>query len=66
MWVKETDYWYKDYAVDILDRLEMLRKDILVEIDEREQDKDFDTVFLHSLLSDVEESIARLLKYKDR
>ena len=66
MWVKETDYWYKDYAIDLLDRLEMLREDILVEIDEREQNKDFDTVFLHSLLSDVEESIKRLLKYKDR
>lgn len=66
MWIKETDYWYKDYAIDILDRLEMLRKDIITEIDEREQNKDFDTVFLHSLLSDVEESIGRLLKYKDR
>ena len=66
MWIKETDYWYKDYAIDILDRLEMLRKDIITEIDEREQNKDFDTVFLHSLLSDVEESIGSFLKYKDR
>ena len=66
MWIKETDYWYKDYALDILERLEMLRKDIITEIDEREQNKDFDTVFLHSLLSDVEESIGSFLKYKDR
>ena len=66
MWVKETDYWYKDTAIDILERLEMLRQDIITEINEREQDKDFNTFFLHPLLSDVEESIRRLIKYRDR
>ena len=66
MWVKETDYWYKDNVVDILERLEMFREDLIAEINEREQNKDFNTAFIHSLLSDVDESIKRLIKYRDR
>ena len=66
MWVKETDYWYKDNVIDILERLEMFREDLIAEINEREQNKDFNTTFIHSLLSDVDESIKRLIKYRDR
>ena len=66
MWVKETDYWYKDNVIDILERLEMFREDLIAEINEREQNKDFNTTFIHSLLSDVDESIKRLMKYRDR
>lgn len=66
MWVKETDYWYKDNVIDILERLEMFKEDLITEINEREQNKDFNTTFIHSLLSDVDESIKRLIKYRDR
>ena len=66
MWIKETDYWYKDNVIDILERLEMFKEDLITEINEREQNKDFNTTFIHSLLSDVDESIKRLIKYRDR
>ena len=65
MWVKETDYWYKDYAVDILDRLEMLKKDIEEEIKERVQLDDYDISFLNKLLDDVNKSIELFSAYRD-
>lgn len=65
MWVKETDYWYKDYAVDILDRLEMLKKDIEEEIKERMQGNTYDISFINRLLDDVNESIELFSAYKD-
>ena len=64
MWVKETDYWYRDYAIDILDRLEMLKKDIEEEIKERTQSDDYDISFLNRLLDDVSESIELFSIYK--
>lgn len=62
MWVKETDYWYKDQAIDILERLEMVRDDILVEIEERTNEN---IDFLTEVLYDVEKCIERLKRYKD-
>lgn len=64
MWVKETDYWYRDYVIDILDRLEMLKKDIEEEIKERTQSDDYDIYFLNRLLDDVSESIELFSIYK--
>ena len=62
MWVKETDYWYKDQAIDILERLEMFRDDILTEIEERTNEN---IGFLTEVLYDVEKCIERLKRYRD-
>lgn len=62
MWVKETDYWYKDQAIDILERLEMIRDDILTEIEERTNEN---IDFLTEVLYDVEKCIERLKRYRD-
>lgn len=62
MWVKETDYWYKDQAIDILERLEMIRDDILTEIEERTNEN---IDFLAEVLYDVEKCIERLKRYRD-
>lgn len=65
MWVKETDYWYKDCAIDILDRLKMLKEDIEEEINERVQGNTYDISFIKRLLNDVDESIELFSAYKD-
>lgn len=62
MWVKETDYWYKDQAIDILERLEMIRDDILTEIEERTNEN---IDFLTEVLYDVEKCIERLKRYRN-
>lgn len=62
MWVKETDYRYKDQSIDILERLEMVRDDILIEIEERTSEN---IDFLTELLYDVEKCIERLKRYRD-
>lgn len=62
MWVKETDYWYKDQTIDILERLEMVKDDILTEIEERTNEN---IDFLTEVLYDVEKCIERLKRYRD-
>ena len=65
MYVEDKDYFYRDKAVDILENLEMLKQDLLIEIEERENNGDFNTSFLQKLLSDTDLAILCLKKYKE-
>ena len=65
MYVEYKDYFYRDKAVDILENLEMLKQDLLIEIEERENNGDFNTSFLQKLLSDTDLAILCLKKYKE-
>ena len=65
MYVEDKDYFYRDKVVDILGNLEMLKQDLLIEIEERENNGDFNTSFLHKLLSDTDLAILCLKKYKE-
>lgn len=65
MYVEDKDYFYRNKVVDILENLEMLKQDLLIEIEERENNGDFNTPFLHKLLSDTDLAILCLKKYKE-
>ena len=65
MYVEDKDYFYRDKAVDILEDLEMLKQDLLIEIEERENNEDFNTSFLHKLLLDTDSAILSFKKYKE-
>lgn len=65
MYVEDKDYFYRDKAVDILGDLEMLKQDLLIEIEERENSGDFNASFLHKLLSDTDLAILSFKKYKE-
>lgn len=65
MYVEDKDCFYRDKAVDVLEYLEMLKQDLLLEIEERENSGDFNTLFLHKLLSDTDLAILHFKKYKE-
>lgn len=60
MFVKEIDYLYKEQIIDILERLNMLRYDISVELIERESK---DIKFLLELLGKADNCIKELEGY---
>lgn len=65
MYVEDKDYFYRDKAVDILENLEILKQDLLIEIEERENSGDFNNSFLHGLLSETDLAILSFKKYKE-
>ena len=67
--MKEMDYEFKDKVIDIIERIEMLRDDLVYEMVERktaDNSKDRDVSFLQPLTYDLVNCMNILDKYRDK